>query len=316
MSGYFSRIAKQSGVRFLNRGETRRGSMGDRAGRVMPLEREETVMVSAAETPIISTDERPVVRTTEPKQDVHAVAAPAERARRRSAATPEPVNETSPRESESQHSAPAVEEEVRLVDPDRPGSSGVRSESPAIAVSENTRVTIPPESGTSTQNPRRDEKRQTDTANSETPARDFFERTTEIIQGREAEPSTVQTILIQEVQEWIAAGRIPTEDIMPDVDDREQQQPDEPQSIIEPKPGVIRIGDRKPPDTSSDHVQELSASAAEPIKEQNFEISIGSISVVVDGEEPVVARPAPAATQPSAPSPASPRTSRLNRHYL
>ncbi len=289
--------------------------MKSRAERIMPLDRDETVMISPTEARLSTTDERPAKRKARPAQNARDVTSAGAHQPPPTPARVKDAEETSRRGIDSRLTEPAVEE-VRLVDPARPESDSVRVE-PTTAFSENKGDTVSPEAGNKTHRPVNTEKRQTDTASSETPDKDFFERTSEILQGREAEPSAVQTILIQEVQEWIAAGRIPTDDIMTHVDaDREPQQPEEPHLIIERKPGVVRIGDRKPPDISSDNVQESTASSAERINEQNFEISIGSISVVVEGDEPVP-QPAPAATQQRGPTrSASPRTSRLSRHYL
>jgi hypothetical protein len=60
-------------------------------------------------------------------------------------------------------------------------------------------------------------------------------------------------------------------------------------------------------------VQEVSTT---DFSEQNFELSIGSISVVVEGDErPPALTPAQVAAQPAARETPR-RTSRLSRHYL
>jgi hypothetical protein len=310
MSGYFSRIAKQGGARFAT-GERRRGvSMRSQVEDTFPLEREETVMISPDERASESRLRSPDNAESRTKGGDKPRAEQGERSTKS-------VESRSQRSRRPSNTAPVqpIVEEVKLVDAERPRSAA-RVESPAASFSGGNDDTSQLEPVNKTQKPNTKEKRQTDTANSEIPEKEFFERTSEIIQGREAEPSVVQTILIQEVQEWIAAGRIPTDEIMTDADaDRQLEQSDETQSIIERKPGVVRIGDSKRPDVASDAGQELSPSTME-LNEQNFEISIGSISVVIDGEEPV-SQPAPtAAATPRAPSSASPRTSRLSRHYL
>jgi hypothetical protein len=309
MSGYFSRIAKQSGIRFSKAGDRHAGAMKDRGERrPMPIDREETVMVSP---PALVGPDRPERKSSSPD-----MASPRESSRRPVSveSTDAFRTEASRRPSAAAESLPRepVIEEVKLVATESSDSSPVEEDSLPLAGTDRDPIRQGPRRRA--QKPISKEKRQTDTANTEVPDKDFFERTSEIIQGREAEPSTVQSILIQEVQEWIAAGRIPTDDIMLD-QDVESPIPDETPPKVEHNPGVIRIGDRRRPDMRRDREEELSSSSGE-IQEQNFEISIGSISVVIDGDDPV-SQPAPAvAAPPSSPSGTPRRTSRLSRNYL
>lgn len=311
MNGYFSRIAKQGGARFSTGEERRSGSMKRQVEDPMPLDRHETVMISP--------DNRISESLMRSPDDAESITKRGDASRSgRGERSTKPVESASRRRSPRQVEKAPVEpivEEVKLVDAKRPRSAAP-VQSPAAAFSESDDDTTQHGPVSKTQKSNTKEKRQTDTANSEIPDKEFFERTSEIIQGREAEPSVVQTILIQEVQEWIAAGHNSADEIMTDADaDPQLEKSDEKQSIVERKPGVVRIGDSKRPDVASDAIQELSPSTTE-LNEQNFEISIGSISVVIDGEEPV-SRPAPTPAAPlSGSSSASPRMSRLSRHYL
>jgi hypothetical protein len=84
----------------------------------------------------------------------------------------------------------------------------------------------------------------------------FFEKTSEIIKGRQADPDEVRNIVLHEVQEWVAAV------------------PDE--TAAEPET------------MSSDDIRFLtgvSPTSRDATGEEYFELSIGSISVIIEGDE-------------------------------
>jgi hypothetical protein len=307
MSGYLSRIAKQSGIRFSNGGNSP-GDLIKNPGepRLMPIDREETVMIAPQE-PVMP--DRP--KATAKVRDVGA-SGKLPRPQRSENEVPGPGSITKPsHRGEGLPSEPVIEE-VKLVAPESPDSSPASKDSLALAEQEDEAIRREP--GRGAQRPINIEKRQTDTATSEVPDKRFFEMTSSIIEGRDAEPSEVQTIVINEVQEWIAAGRIPTDDIMPDLD-VESSKPYTMPPIAERKRGVIRIDDRVSPEVNTDHEEERRSSPSE-VHEQNFEISIGSISVVIDGEDSAPQPATAVAAPPSVSRATPPGRSRLSRNYL
>jgi hypothetical protein len=137
----------------------------------------------------------------------------------------------------------------------------------------------------------------------------FFVRTAEIIEkGGDVAPQDIGSILMQEVREWVSAE--------PETEVGEKPQPLTPEirvikeaSQIEREPGVRVIGEK----TAQEFPRETAA-----LEEQSFELSIGSISVVIEGDENP---PAPVRTIQNNPGPsrepAAKRSySRFGRNYL
>ena len=141
----------------------------------------------------------------------------------------------------------------------------------------------------------------------------FFEKTVEIVEGQTAEPSEVHTILLREVQEWIAAGQTAPHEVIGDVAELIAEPLPDTSLPSEREPGVVRIVGGRRTKAASELVQEISTT---DFREQNFELSIGSISVVVEGDErPPAPAPVQVAAQPARHETPQ-RTSRLSRHYL
>jgi len=93
------------------------------------------------------------------------------------------------------------------------------------------------------------------------------------------------------------------------LDDPREESP----AMIEREPGVVRIA----PEVRLEKSVEKTSSPTSSIEEQSFEISIGSISVVVEGDDPAPSN-APTAETARTPARETPRrTSRgLSRHYI
>ena len=168
-----------------------------------------------------------------------------------------------------------------------------------IAIDESAKK-IPADSGTA------------ETPQEKSTEKKFFEKTVEIVEGQTARPAEVHTILLREVQEWIAAGQPAPDEVSADVADSAAEPLTDSSLPSERQPGVVRIAEGRAKPTPQ-LVQEVSTT---DFSEQFFELSIGSISVVVEGDErPPALTPAQVAAQPAGRETPR-RTSRLSRHYL
>lgn len=319
--GYFGSIAKQSGLRVAGAKKSPRAGNALKTPRTaelsteIPIEREEVVMISSEKK-----------------------------------ASP-PSAQTLPKSvSEPEVSAPKIEETLRAVEqPSAPvenaageklvapfaAESGERTEiSPQLEIRLEPEVRPSPEIAETVFTKEIDEPvdaevadRAADSSSTDSPPppavdetpppKNFFRRTSEFFDGRAAEPAEIQTVLLREIQEWIAAG--PAPDIDPVT--REAKSVEEPPRVSDvagedddgPAPGVIRIGEpvRERRTETGD-----ASPVASTIEEQSFELSIGTISVTIEGDP---ARSGVAEIkQTPAPKPAaeSPRGPRLSRHYI
>jgi len=206
-----------------------------------------------------------------------------------------------------------VREEVKLIEPKATRGFSYVTVSPSptpaerktetlkpIAIDESAKK-IPADSGTA------------ETPQEKSTEKKFFEKTVEIVEGQTARPAEVHTILLREVQEWIAAGQPAPDEVSADVADSAAEPLTDSSLPSERQPGVVRIVEGRRAKAAPQLVQEVSTT---DFSEQNFELSIGSISVVVEGDErPPALTPAQVAAQPAARETPR-RTSRLSRHYL
>jgi hypothetical protein len=292
MSGYFSRIARQGGAHIAGDGGQRAGTPAAKTeSHFAPIDHAETVMVS----PRASSD---VPASRRHKSNVDSAVqnqARGQKMARQSTSAIDPAIENSRGEVKRPIPLEPVREEIKLIEPEatRRFSQVPVSLSPtpdekqieplkSIAMDESAKK-IPAGSSTA------------ETAKST--EKTFFEKTVEIVEGQTAKPTEVHTILLREVQEWIAAGQTIPEDVTTDTS-----------MPSEREPGVVRIADGR-----AKPVQEVSTTN---FTEQVFELSIGAISVVVEGDERA---PAPASAQvatSSAGRETPQRFSRLSRHYL
>ena len=301
MSGYFSRIARQGGARIAGDGGPRaRASTAKTESHLAPIDQEETVMV-----PPRASSDVPASRRLEPKVD--AVAQDQKRAKQLTSAIDPPI-ENSPAEAKRPAPLEPVREEVKLIEPaatrDSPNAPVSPSPSPE---GKKTETLQPIESAKTIPAP----PRIAETPPQKSTEKKFFEKTVEIVEGQTAEPAEVHTILLREVQEWIAAGQTAPDEVIAGVADFAAEPLPETSQLSEREPGVVRIVEGRRAKPAPELVQEVT-----DFREQNFELSIGSISVVVEGDErPPAPAPMQVAAQPAARE--TPRTtSRLSRHYL
>ena len=300
MSGYFSRIARQGGARIG-------GDVGPRPGtpavntQLAPIDHEETVMV-----PPRASSSVPASRLLKPNVDaVHDQT----RAQKQPMSAIDPATEISPAEAKRPTPLEPVRAEVKLIEPEVTRDS---SHVPPSPTREEKKIeTLKPiESAKKIPAP----PRIAETPPQKSTEKKFFEKTVEIVEGQTAEPAEVHTILLREVQEWIAAGQTTPDEVTAGVTDFTAEPIPETSLPIEREPGVVRIVEgRRSKAAAPELVQEVSMT---DLREQNFELSIGSISVVVEGDErPPTPAPAQVAAQPAARETPR-RTSRLSRHYL
>jgi hypothetical protein len=294
MSGYFSRIARQGGARIAGAGGPRPGTAAKTESHLAPIDHEETVMVPPRASSDAPAPGRPAVEDqTRPqktaKQWITVIDPATEIPKAKRPAPLEPIREEvklfEPATTQgSSHACPTPEE--KKIETLKPTESAQQIPSPPHTAE------TPPEKST--------EKK-------------FFEKTVEIVEGQTAEPAEVHTILLREVQEWIAAGETASHEVIVDVADSTAEPIPDTSLPSERAPGVVRIVESRRAKAAPELVQEVSMTN---LSEQNFELSIGSISVVVESDErPPAPAPVQVAAQPARHETPQ-RTSRLSRHYL
>jgi hypothetical protein len=301
MSGYFSRIARQGGARIG-------GDVGPRPGTPavntqLPIDHEETVMV-----PPRASSDVPAPRQLKPNVDATVQdQTRGQKMAKQSTSAIDPATEISPAEAKRPTPLEPNRAEVKLIEPVSTQDSSHASPTPQEKKIETLK---PIESAKKIPAP----PRTAETPPQKSTEKKFFEKTVEIVEGQTAEPAEVHTILLREVQEWIAAGQTTPDEVTAGVTDFTAEPIPETSLPIEREPGVVRIVEgRRSKAAAPELVQEVSMT---DLREQNFELSIGSISVVVEGDErPPTPAPAQVATQPAARETPR-RTSRLSRHYL
>ena len=329
MRGYFSNIAKQSGLRFSRQaGSTHR--VGEKATKALsdaasPIETEEIVMVPpSVERPGVETKsaakhslserlkpqrvapeikvEKQVGKVTEPEfiprlpADVAASEIPPKSA---------PVE---PKSNQPNRQKPTGVKKKPVVEP--LAQADIATTQPAI---ERT-VFVDQPANTSDMVVRPSEPDKKVPAVPETVDKGYFSQTAEIIDGRVAPQEEVHSVLIHEIQEWVAAG--PTPDVQT-LKTLVHTPPEavETQEVVRPvdgEPGIIRIAEQRRTEAA---VQESQHRSME-IEEHSLDLSIGTISVVIEGDEKPQAAPAPQRESRPAEHAADTRFSRLRRSYL
>ena len=310
MSGYFSRIARQGGARIAGDGGPRLSTPATKTeSHLAPIDHEETVMV-----PPSASSDVPASRRLEP--DVEAAVQNQTRGQEmaqqstQSTSAIDPATEISPAEAKRPTPLKPQVEEVKLIEPEATRDSSHMSVSPSPTPQEKKIETLKPiESAKKIPA----HPRTAETPPQKSTEKKFFEKTVEIVEGQTAEPAEVHTILLREVQEWIAAGQTVPDEVTAEVADFAAEPIPDTSLLSEREPGVVRIVEGRRAKAEPELVQEVSTTN---FSEQNFELSIGSISVVVEGDErPPAPAPMQVAAQPAARETPR-RTSRLSRHYL
>lgn len=329
MKGYFSRIASQSGLRFSAQSVIPSSLAGKTPFETAPtmLEREETVLVRPlVETENVdtgvskrgSTPERPAAEMVAPKPDRLKMRAETSREKVTAGCVPEtltaPVFDT----TASVEIKPAKPENKELLPSDQSLLSNIAEVEPTVIVK--TAYVKP-----SAKREQQTIQTQTPVKNASTTQREtelpvgkhYYSKTAEIIGGRDAEPIEAQTILLREIQQWVADGNTAASEPRAGEDcsaesvalDTERLETQGALSTREPEPGIVRIGEKRHPKSIAKEISR--------IEEQSFDLSIGTISVIIEGEErPQQPAPVPKADNQSNRHDRGLRRSGLGRNYL
>ena len=301
MTGYFSKIVKQSGARLAgeSRGPTKRIGQPPAP---QPIEREEIVMVPSTARSIPDRGADPA-KAREGAHDGN----PNPMA---------PVDREVPSALEATPNAESAAIEVRPsggeanVSPDREARAITRHQSPRIELPDAKAENVDREAL---------ETRELSQPSSEKEAKTHFVETAKIISGRDVPKEKASAILMHELHEWIAAGtEIETpNDVAPEftsavVDGKVE-------SDDKPEPGVVRIlGEavsKKAPDKQV--ARDTADRDNESIREETLDLSIGSINVVIEGDAaPPVIQPPPTRSITSTESSPVRPSSRLRRNYI
>lgn len=344
MKGYFSRIAKQSGLRFSGQQGLPSPFLEDEAAAgSAPLHLEERVMIA----PHLSGE-----KTETPRPASHNAPAASDAPRKTAA-----VSEGGQKETASEKTRELVPDEVE----EKPGAgfgfkdrsekaSPVRVEEVSIPVRTEDSIEAEKSSGefsaiektdfTETgesreafsqageqsenpapkrpadlTNPERSDSSPGSTTGRETERKEYFVKTAEIIEkGETAEAAEVQKILFQEIQQWVADSPAALDITEPETDEKTAavltrevlrlQPPEVPQQALIPE--LITVREKSEPERAG----------RGEFAEQTFELSIGTISVVIEEpERPRQPEPPQAARQNTA-GESKREFSRLSRHYL
>ena len=264
MKGYFSRIARQSGLRIAGQQTAQAEGARPPLAPTAPLEREEVVMLPP------SHDQNQTLsrRTPEEGSVIHGQGS---------------MNTGSTGEVTSQGSTARLgalpAEDTAGSDPivHGEGSTSGQSLPPGSTVTGQTARTAQ-EAG----------EAQVDYAGElhsehlrKADEKEFFSTTAEIIAGRQVERSEAQSVVIREIQEWIASGS--SSPLIAGSGDENAPfvEPSHRSTDTDIAAGVIRILDEKEPGHAA---ESRDARTASSVEESTFDLSIGSVTVVIEGE--------------------------------
>lgn len=287
MKGYFASLAKQSGLRVSGRMP---GGRVPPAPVDAPLHRDETVMVSPGESVRME-------NATAPRPPVQNTKAIKSRSGRTPDAAPPPplVRETLPeatREREVSETGipPKIEpispevrgitESRKIADPVVPPVKAISNDDSVapeiITIERQEFVEQEPVSAPPVERVEIPESSEQITPEKTGQAR-FFVKTAEIIERGEADTADIGGILFQEVRQWVTSG--PSEPELPAHERPETEMLTVKEIVREKSEPTIVIGETK--------TREMAETTA-PLEEQNFNLSIGTISVIIeDAEKPV-----------------------------
>lgn len=313
MSGYFSHMARQSGLRFA---EPRPSSAGTliqgarpRSSKIAPVDVEEFVEVpSTPETnnPLSSkTDRAPKAISEIERMAVRERAEGAPLLNR-----PQPMVVPSEIHDRIREEVPIVrfsgdmssKGEIQTVDsePSRPVEERATVGEHSERVHElRTNESVPAVSSEQQQENK------------------HFRKIAGIIDGSAMEHAEIQTVLLQEIQEWIAAGPVAPEKSGIMKEGHQGSSPRKQREVVqpsEPEPSVVRIGSTERVELRT-HDQPMKA--IPDIQEQVLDLSIGTISVVIeDDKRPIQLAPARRSESGQGNRASRPSPSRLSRHYI
>lgn len=295
MKGYFSRLAKQSGLRFPGQNTvTHSFSAGQPEADLSPLHREKTIMISPSlpaervtgapgskapgETGASEKLPSPARAEQNQKQARRVSGSGEALARTEEKFSVEPGRKekrvVSPPENTDKNSPPAfakkgfdadepageiqVVEQIVFTGSDKPAENEPEKTAEAAGPGELiTHEILRPESAESAGQ------------------RKYFSKTAELLQKGEPDAVEIQNILFQEVREWVAGEPVTTELPGPQPERRSETIAAEESFTRVREPGVITV-------TEKNRIESIETAGLE---EQSFNLSIGTISVVIEAEE-------------------------------
>jgi len=196
--------------------------------------------------------------------------------------------------------APLHREETILVSPDLPKTETPQKfEKPKRAESNQTKSVAPEISEAGKSQPIAKAENQ--------PAKEYFKKTAEFLEKGAADEQEIGQILLREVQEWAADSPASVE-IREVMETPIEKATEDVQTMVVSLPAEIFA--REPSTAKNDETQVL--------EEQNFSLSIGTISIVIEGAEKPVSAPeaSPKTKIQNTAQAAEQRSSRLSRYYL
>ena len=316
MKGYFSRIAKQSGLRFSRGTANERPSIAEPASKnLSPIDVDGTIMVAPSqpnqptkserqtsrpkvigETPTKARDAKRIVEADQPNvAPKHAV--------------PHEHTEKKPEIVETKLITNAPPENVSLPH-EQPATALPRQKDVVEAVAVEQTPTKETRSGSEPPEVKKrvlvDGKTQENSSEEkiaiEIGKKEYFAKTAEIIERGDAPAAEIHQILLREVQQWAAD---PPE---PEISELvvEKAEPQITKQIVSPHLEQTQLIEEQ---NVSEHKE------TSDLAEQTFELSIGTINVVIEDEKPKQPEEPRANIRNATQQPAR-EFSRLSRHYL
>lgn len=325
MKGYFSRIAQHSGLRFSEPVGGAHDGEGKHASHLpAPLGIEETVLV-----PPTGADER-VWGSPEGKPEGQTQTAeqrmPKVRARQKHVPA---ISEDVPARGTEKSDLGHAREEVRM---DSPAPGKLEKSTPATREEKAPAESKPageiriveqtvfedagmPEAHAQA-DPAQAEEPKAKTVEAEpfekADTKRYFTKTAEVIERSDLGAAEIQNIMFHEVQEWAAAA--PTGTDIQDINAAETSENVVKQKIVRvvPEPGIVTI-------RSERRVERAESAENSGLEEQSFNLSIGTISVVIEDAEKPVRQADPKRQDQGNQNPrqgSARQFSRLSRNYL
>ena len=316
MTGYFANIARQSGLRFVKSRPLRAGTATHgaypRSPQASPIDMEEVVEVPS----ILDTNHAMLSKTEDPPTRISEDARPAVRKRTDGLAM---SDRPQPRVV-----SPEIHDQIHGGVPigGLSGNTSSKGESQTVDLRPTRHVekrdsvgeqseTIPEftsnEFVTTVSSPEQQEPQ----------AKKHFRGTAEILDGGAVERADVHTILLREIQEWIAAEPVVSEASESGEKGKRTSLPRIQREVEPPwesEPGVVHIARTDRPE---DRPRERPMKTIPDIQEQVLDLSIGTISVVIeDDKKPPQLAPARRSDSGQDKRESRRSRSRLSRNYL
>lgn len=281
MNGYFSRIAKHSGLRFSEPGGGARAG-GKKPGSPLPasLGIEETVFVrqaDAAESIVGSPEQKPERNSQTAEQRMPKMSArknqdPAIRENVPDRRTEESALEHERKEVRTESSRPGEREKrAQTIREEKvPAESIATGEMRIVGQTVFADAGLPEAEAQAVPAPAVEAE-----PFEKTGKKQYFTKTAEVIEQGDLSVAEIQNIVFREVQEWAAAS--PTRTDMRDVRAAETSGNIVTQKIVRPVPerGVVPSSDETP-------MERAGSAETSGLEEQSLNLSIGTISVVIE----------------------------------